>query len=89
VRSLLERCQLPATQVDELIFGQVLTAGCGQNPARQTAARAGLPVSCPAVTVNLVCGRAESGAAGGAGDPLRRRRDGHRRRQESMSNAPI
>jgi acetyl-CoA C-acetyltransferase len=44
VRSLLERCQLPAAAVDELIFGQVLTAGCGQNPARQTALRAGLPV---------------------------------------------
>ncbi|WP_434640660.1 acetyl-CoA C-acetyltransferase [Klebsiella sp. I138] len=56
VRSLLARCSLPAEEVDEVIFGQVLTAGCGQNPARQTALRAGLPVSCPAVTVNLVCG---------------------------------
>lgn len=56
VRSLLERCQLPAAAVDELIFGQVLTAGSGQNPARQTALRAGLPVDTPAVTVNLVCG---------------------------------
>lgn len=56
VRSLLERGQLPAAAVDELIFGQVLTAGCGQNPARQTALRAGLPVDTPAVTVNLVCG---------------------------------
>jgi acetyl-CoA C-acetyltransferase len=89
VRSLLERCQLPAAAVDELIFGQVLTAGCGQNPARQTALRAGLPVDTPAVTVNLVCGSglkavqqavqaircgdAEIVIAGG---------------QESMSNAP-
>lgn len=56
VRSLLERDQLPAAAVDELIFGQVLTAGCGQNPARQTALRAGLPIDTPAVTVNLVCG---------------------------------
>lgn len=56
VRSLLERGHLPAAAVDELIFGQVLTAGCGQNPARQTALRAGLPVDTPAVTVNLVCG---------------------------------
>ena len=55
VRGLLERCQLPAAAVDELIFGQVLTAGCGQNPARQTALRAGLPVDTPAVTVNLSC----------------------------------
>ncbi|MDM8054812.1 acetyl-CoA C-acetyltransferase [Klebsiella aerogenes] len=89
VRGLLERTQLPASTVDELIFGQVLTAGCGQNPARQTALRAGLPVETPAVTVNLVCGsglkavqqavqairsgEAEIAIAGG---------------QESMSNAP-
>ncbi|MGR7258560.1 acetyl-CoA C-acetyltransferase [Klebsiella aerogenes] len=89
VRGLLERTQLPASAVDELIFGQVLTAGCGQNPARQTALRAGLPVETPAVTVNLVCGsglkavqqavqairsgEAEIAIAGG---------------QESMSNAP-
>ncbi|MGR7875401.1 acetyl-CoA C-acetyltransferase [Klebsiella aerogenes] len=89
VRGLLERKQLPARAVDELIFGQVLTAGCGQNPARQTALRAGLPVETPAVTVNLVCGsglkavqqavqairsgEAEIVIAGG---------------QESMSNAP-
>ncbi|HHT2831141.1 acetyl-CoA C-acetyltransferase [Klebsiella aerogenes] len=89
VRGVLERTQLPASAVDELIFGQVLTAGCGQNPARQTALRAGLPVETPAVTVNLVCGsglkavqqavqairsgEAEIVIAGG---------------QESMSNAP-
>lgn len=68
----------------------MLTAGCGQNPARQTALRAGLPVDTPAVTVNLVCGSglkavqqamqaircgdAEIVIAGG---------------RESMSNAPI
>ncbi|MFP8355893.1 acetyl-CoA C-acetyltransferase [Klebsiella aerogenes] len=89
VRGLLERTHLPASAVDELIFGQVLTAGCGQNPARQTVLRAGLPVETPAVTVNLVCGsglkavqqavqairsgEAEIVIAGG---------------QESMSNAP-
>ncbi|MCS5454126.1 acetyl-CoA C-acetyltransferase [Enterobacter asburiae] len=56
VRHLLENSGLSAEQVDELIFGQVLTAGCGQNPARQTAITAGLPVSTPATTVNLVCG---------------------------------
>ena len=56
VRRLLENSRLCADQVDELIFGQVLTAGCGQNPARQTAITAGLPVSTPATTVNLVCG---------------------------------
>lgn len=56
VRRLLEESQLPAGEIDELIFGQVLTAGCGQNPARQTAITSGLPASVPAVTVNLVCG---------------------------------
>ncbi|ELE9245105.1 acetyl-CoA C-acetyltransferase [Enterobacter kobei] len=56
VQRLLESSGLHPEQIDELIFGQVLTAGCGQNPARQTAITAGLPVSTPATTVNLVCG---------------------------------
>ncbi len=56
VRQLLKNSNLLEEQVDELIFGQVLTAGCGQNPARQTAIASGLPVSTPATTVNLVCG---------------------------------
>jgi len=42
--------------VDEVIIGQVLTAGCGQNPARQSALKAGLPETCPAMTINKVCG---------------------------------
>eukprot|EP00933_Yihiella_yeosuensis_P040534 TRINITY_DN34863_c0_g1_i1.p1 TRINITY_DN34863_c0_g1~~TRINITY_DN34863_c0_g1_i1.p1 ORF type:complete len:406 (-),score=89.17 TRINITY_DN34863_c0_g1_i1:101-1318(-) len=42
--------------VDEVIIGQVLTAGNGQNPARQTALLAGLPETCPAMTINKVCG---------------------------------
>ncbi|MFZ3186364.1 MAG: acetyl-CoA C-acetyltransferase, partial [Pseudomonas sp.] len=42
--------------VDEVIFGQVLTAGAGQNPARQTAIKAGLPHAVPALTLNKVCG---------------------------------
>ncbi|HDS6039628.1 acetyl-CoA C-acetyltransferase [Enterobacter kobei] len=56
VQRLLESSGLHQEQIDELIFGQVLTAGCGQNPARQTAITAGLTVSTPATTVNLVCG---------------------------------
>ncbi len=56
VRHLLENSGPGAEQVDEVIFGQVLTAGCGQNPARQTTLTAGLPVTTPATTVNLVCG---------------------------------
>lgn len=56
VQHLLATSGLHADQIDELLFGQVLTAGCGQNPARQTAIRAGLSVKTPATTVNLVCG---------------------------------
>ena len=56
VRSLLEQSGVAAQQIDEVILGQVLTAGSGQNPARQTAIHAGLPVSTPAFTLNKVCG---------------------------------
>ena len=56
VRSLLEKTAVAPEQIDEVILGQVLTAGCGQNPARQTALRAGLPSTTPALTINLVCG---------------------------------
>lgn len=47
---------VPKNSVSELVFGHVLTAGLGQNPARQTSLAAGLPVSVPAMTVNMVCG---------------------------------
>lgn len=56
VRSVLARSHVPATLVDDVILGHVLTAGCGQNPARQAAITAGLPITTPATTVNLVCG---------------------------------
>ncbi|HKM36643.1 MAG TPA: acetyl-CoA C-acetyltransferase [Thiopseudomonas sp.] len=56
VRSLLEKTGVAVEEIDEVILGQVLTAGSGQNPARQTAIHAGLPVSTPAFTLNKVCG---------------------------------
>jgi len=56
IAALLERNGLEPAQVDEVILGQVLTAGVGQNPARQAAIAAGLPVEIPAMTVNKVCG---------------------------------
>ena len=56
IKRLLEQTGLDATQVDEVILGQVLTAGSGQNPARQAAIRAGLPYAVPAMTLNKVCG---------------------------------
>jgi acetyl-CoA C-acetyltransferase len=56
VKGLLERSGLAPGQIDEIILGQVLTAASGQNPARQTGIKAGLPDSVPAMTINKVCG---------------------------------
>ncbi len=56
IRRLLEQTGLAGEQVDEVILGQVLTAGSGQNPARQAAILAGLPHAVPAMTLNKVCG---------------------------------
>jgi acetyl-CoA C-acetyltransferase len=56
IAALLERTGVDAARVDEVIMGQVLTAGAGQNPARQAALEAGLPVDVPAMTINKVCG---------------------------------
>ena len=56
IKGLLAKTALPAELVGEVIMGQVLTAGCGQNPARQAALRAGLPNGVPAFTVGKVCG---------------------------------
>lgn len=56
IRALLERSGLKSEQISEVILGQVLTAGSGQNPARQAAIRAGLPNSVPGFTINKVCG---------------------------------
>ncbi|SHM48554.1 acetyl-CoA C-acetyltransferase [Rhizobacter sp. OV335] len=53
---LLKRAKLSGDQVNEVILGQVLTAGSGQNPARQSVIKSGLPQSVPALTINAVCG---------------------------------
>ncbi|MCM3686603.1 acetyl-CoA C-acetyltransferase [Kocuria rosea] len=89
IRAALERSGVSADQVDYVVMGHVLQAGAGQNPARQAAVAAGIPLSVPAETVNKVClsglvavthgarlirgGEAEIVVAGG---------------QESMTNAP-
>jgi len=89
IRAALERSRVPATEVDEVIMGNVIQGGVGQAPARQAALKAGLPASVSALTINKVCGSglkavmlasqsiragdAEVVVAGG---------------QESMSNAP-
>jgi acetyl-CoA C-acetyltransferase len=56
VEAALERCGIPPADVDEVILGNVLQAGLGQNPARQAAVGAGVPVEVPSFTVNKVCG---------------------------------
>ena len=66
IRKVLERAGVPAEQVSEVIMGQVLTAGVGQNPARQAAMRAGLPEMVPSMTINKVCGSGLKAAMLGA-----------------------
>ena len=56
IRDLLKKTNLAPEAVDEVILGQVLTASMGQNPARQTVIKAGLPQTTPALTINKVCG---------------------------------
>ena len=56
INDLLKRSKINSEEIDEVILGQVLTAGTGQNPARQAAIEAGIPISKPAHIVNQVCG---------------------------------
>ena len=56
IKALLERAQLTGEQINEVILGQVLTAGVGQNPARQAIIKSGLPQAVPGYTINKVCG---------------------------------
>jgi len=56
IRALVEKTRIAPEAIDEVILGQVLTAGVGQNAARQAAIRAGLPDQVPAMTINKVCG---------------------------------
>src|SRR6201996_151897 len=63
VRAALERAKVDGNDVSEVILGQVLTAAQGQNPARQAAIAAGLPIGAPAWGINMLCG---SGLRAGA-----------------------
>ena len=56
VKEALNRAGVKPEQVDELMFGCILTAGLGQNVARQVSIKAGIPYSVPAYTVGMVCG---------------------------------
>jgi len=56
IRALLEKSGLKPDQISEVILGQVLCAGSGQNPARQALIKSGIPKEVPAMTINVVCG---------------------------------
>ncbi len=66
VKAALEDAGVKAEEVDELLFGQVLTAGAGQNPARQTLIKSGIPKEKTAMTINQVCGSGLRAVALGA-----------------------
>ena len=88
-KEVMKRSQLNPKDVDELIMGQVLTGGAGQNPARQAAIQAGLPIEKTAYVINQVCGSGLRSVAAGyqsifTGDSNIVLAGG----QESMSNAP-
>jgi acetyl-CoA C-acetyltransferase len=89
ITEALKRAKVEAAQVSEVVMGQVLTAGAGQNPARQAAIKAGVPKEVPAMTINQVCGSGLKAVALGAmsikaGDAAIVVAGG----QESMSLAP-
>ena len=56
IKEVLKRSNFNKDEINEVIMGQVLTAGAGQNPARQAAINAGIPISKPAYIINQVCG---------------------------------
>ena len=89
INEVLKRSEFSKDEIDEVIMGQVLTAGAGQNPARQAAINAGLPISTPAYLINQVCGSGLRAVISGyqsikLGDSLNIISGG----QENMSIAP-
>ncbi len=89
ISAVLERAKVKPEEVSEVILGQILTAGQGQNPARQASVNAGVPVEVPAYGVNILCGSGLKSVALGAqaienGDSSIVVAGG----QESMSQAP-
>src|ERR1700752_3604373 len=66
IKEVLKRAGVSPDQVSEVIMGQVLAAGVGQNPARQAAIKAGVPYMVPSMTINKVCGSGLQAAMLGA-----------------------
>src|SRR6056297_616906 len=56
IKAILEDTKIDPAEIDEVLMGNVLQAGLGQNPARQAAMKAGIPQEVPAMTINKVCG---------------------------------
>jgi acetyl-CoA C-acetyltransferase len=89
IQAALERARVEAGEVSEVILGQILTAGAGQNPARQASIAAGIPVDAPAWVVNQLCGSGLRAVALGAQQiQLGSSRVVVAGGQESMSQAP-
>jgi len=89
IKAAIEKSNLKSDDIDELIMGQVLTAGAGQNPARQTAIQAGMPVEKTAYIINQVCGSGlRSIAAGYQSIALNDSKIVIAGGQESMTNSP-
>ena len=65
ISSLLKESKIKSNDIDEVILGQVLTGGTGQNPARQAALKSGIPLEKPAYIVNQVCGSGIRSVASG------------------------
>ena len=65
INECIKKSSLKTNQIDEVIFGQVLTGGTGQNPARQAAIKSGIPKEIPAYVVNQVCGSGIRSVASG------------------------
>ncbi len=82
VRAAVERAGLSPEQIDEVIMGNVVSAGLGQNPARQAALRGGLSPDVAAMTINKVCGSGLK-AVGLAAQGIQYRRFGNRRRRRN------
>lgn len=56
VKEVLNRASVDPKDINEVIIGQALSAGLGQNPGRQTSIKAGIPIEVPAFTLNMLCG---------------------------------
>ena len=89
IKEVIKKSNLDLNDIDEVIMGQVLTAAAGQNPARQAAIHAGLPINIPAYVINQVCGSGLRSVVAGYQSIVAK--DSNiiiAGGQESMSNAP-